>query len=793
MASFRELRNRVPGYRPAFSRRTATFWGAVVVLVLCSVFLLMKHQTWVFQANAVQLGTGSDGVKNYMTTSWHVWHDKSAVHYDGMNYPFGEHVLFTDNQPVFSSLLQWWSRNVSPLEGRVTGLLNISLLFSIAFGSMVMFFLARKLHMPVWYAALISLGLAFLSPQFNRLDGHFGLSHIFVLPLLLYLLCVYEERSSRRYQSLLIGMLVWFSAQLHFYFFGVAALFLSLYTVIQILSDFNKRTFWRRISHWVIMVLLPFTLLNGWIHWSDYASDRPSVPYGFLVYIGQWEGVFLPYKSWPLYQFIDQNLVSIRPVTGESEAYAGMVVTLFTLWLIISRFKMFGKNWDEMAYHRVHKRYLRGIFLSALGLLLFACGFPFAIPGMEWMVNYMGPLRQFRGLGRFTWVYFYVVNLIAFYSVWNWSKRFEGIKGNKMRWLKYAVPALALSILAVEAVTLQVNRKIEVAPSLENKKILAAQPEHWLNKFDFSSYQALLPLPYYHMGSENIWLEFELDHFKKVQSTALHTGIPDMGVNMSRTPAHQTVESIQFVLEPCELPTMLNELPDNRPVAALVEPKYREEVMKQYPHLISKAPLEYQDDQLLVYRVEPDSVRAYVREHRQNLISGMENTSLFKVGKWLSTREKEDFFYASFNEHKDASRIFQGGGAMSGNMRDTMVLMEQYLPSGYHYVSGWIYADQDLGMNHMIKIQQEDPNTGEQRELKQESLSYFLRTIVNGWGLFDMPFYVPEGGSNVKIYLHRENTDQEFSVDEILVKPADITLYRNGPDWFVMNNFWYRK
>ena len=51
-------------------------------------------------------GGGGDGFKNYMTTNWHLAHDSSYVHYGGMNYPYGEHVLFTDNQPLFSAGLQ---------------------------------------------------------------------------------------------------------------------------------------------------------------------------------------------------------------------------------------------------------------------------------------------------------------------------------------------------------------------------------------------------------------------------------------------------------------------------------------------------------------------------------------------------------------------------------------------------------------------------------------------------------------------------------------------------------------
>ncbi|MFM8487854.1 MAG: hypothetical protein ACKOCH_16100, partial [Bacteroidota bacterium] len=200
--------------------------------------------------------------------------DAGYTHYEGMNYPYGEHVLFTDNQPVFSAALQWWSRHISDISADTVGLMNWFQVISMLIGAGAIFLLLRKLHIPVWYAGIASLGILFLSPQNNRFDTHFGLSHTWILPMLLLLLCRYEERFSRRYQSLLIGILLFFAAQLHFYNFGVSAIFLGLYTAYQILTDFRWKNIAKRSYHLIVMVVLPFTLLNLWIHWSDYCPDR---------------------------------------------------------------------------------------------------------------------------------------------------------------------------------------------------------------------------------------------------------------------------------------------------------------------------------------------------------------------------------------------------------------------------------------------------------------------------------------------------------------------------------------
>jgi hypothetical protein len=116
-----------------------------------------------------------------------------------------------------------------------------------------------------------------------------------------------------------------------------------------------------------VMVLLPFAVLNVWLHWSDYCPDRSAFPYGFTDYIGRWEGVFLPYEYFPMHQWINEHITKIRGLDFEAEAYVGLVAFIFTLWLIFKRrLRLFEPTWETAAYHRVHKNYLKGICFAPL-------------------------------------------------------------------------------------------------------------------------------------------------------------------------------------------------------------------------------------------------------------------------------------------------------------------------------------------------------------------------------------------------------------------------------------------
>ena len=78
------------------------------------------------------------------------------------------------------------------------------------------------------------------------------------------------------------------------------------------------------------------------------------------------------------------------------------------------------------------------------------------------------------GLGRFNWMYFYVINVLLFYILWNYSVRFKGFlqkqktsKGDssqtsqslKYPWFRWVIALAPLALLTYEAIVFQkINR-----------------------------------------------------------------------------------------------------------------------------------------------------------------------------------------------------------------------------------------------------------------------------------------------------------------------------------------------
>jgi hypothetical protein len=566
-----------------------------------------------------------------------------------------------------------------------------------------------------------------------------------------------------------------------------------LYTLFQLANDPSWRNIRARLSHLVVMVLLPFALLNIWIHWANYTVDRPNNPYGFDIYIGYLEGVFLPYENFPLYKWIDSQIIQIRRVNTETQAYQGLISLAFTAWVLFSRFKIFDKSWDEAAYHRVHKRFLSGILAASAALLIFSIGFPFAIKGMEWTIRYLGPLKQFRGLGRFTWAYYYVINLVAFYVIWNYSVRFKGFKDGKALWFRWIIALAPVAILAFEAYTLQRLKELKLTPNPVLRSIAAPTPDHWLNKVDFSKYQALMPIPYNHIGSENIWMDIDYYLFPKMYIAAYHSGVPDMGVNMSRTPINQTIKSVQFSLEPCEPPLILEDFPDNRPIALMIEPKREAETKERYKYLLQKATPVFESPDIKIMSLQPDSIRAVQRQLANSVRKAMDEEGLHDLkGGWKSNRPATWFWWQPFDSLTGTKYIFQGKGALESAFHDTTWIWKGHIPKGVYNVSFWAKADQDMGLTQEMKIQEKSRADGHEVHIVHEGLRFHVATIVKGWALFDVQFEVYEPESNINMFLIPKQIKGNFYIDEIAIKRNDTNVYRRVPGWVIRNNAWYK-
>ena len=97
-------------------------WLAAALAIACAVLFYFYKEVIQHPGNYL-FGGGGDAVKNYFTFAWHVKYDESWLHFAGSNYPYGEHVCYTDGHPIVSLLLG--NFEIVKTTGRHTQLVNL--------------------------------------------------------------------------------------------------------------------------------------------------------------------------------------------------------------------------------------------------------------------------------------------------------------------------------------------------------------------------------------------------------------------------------------------------------------------------------------------------------------------------------------------------------------------------------------------------------------------------------------------------------------------------------------------
>ena len=95
-----------------------------------------------------------------------------------------------------------------------------------------------------------------------------------------------------------------------------------------------------------------------------------------------------------------------------------------------------------------------------------------------------------------------------------------------------------------------------------------------------------------------------------------------------------------------------------------------------------------------------------------------------------------------------------------------------------------------MGLNNEIKFLEQAPD-GRVVHLQHEGMRFYLKTIVNGWGLFELGFNSREA-QPMHLFLQKKGVNAPFWVDEVLIKPVNTEVFHRESGWVARNNFWYR-
>ena len=752
----------------------------VVLFSLMALLLWMRFPDMLPNARGKLIEPYGDGFKAYTVIIYHAKYDSSYTHFGGMNYPYGDHVVPAATQPILSNSLKWLKDHHLDLTDYIPDIVHYSMLISVMFCAFFLYLIFRRLEIPAWYSLLVATGITFLAPQFQRIASHYGLAHPEVLPLLFYLLMRYAEKPGLKYSGLVAGV-VWFYAQIHFYYFAISILTISSFFFFWVVQKWDWQQIPRYLLHFSIQVLLPFLYFLWWVNGLDTVDDRPGTPWGFFYYRGLPEGTFIsdqqPHLSW-----LRNEILHVGHVGFEAENYLGLVTVIGLGFLLFRWFRnpLRVKPVSDIAGKG---RYLNAIFYTGLVLMLYGFGLPFVISGLEWLLEYAGPFRQFRSVGRFVWVFYFVSNMVVF------SWLYHRLKGKRRAWMLW-MPAIL--ILAFEAYHLAMFRDLRLN---EIDRFAAGRRFTDLPDIRYDDYQGILGIPLCHIGSSQ--LEWEIEGFiiQNVFAMSIQTGLPAMSAMLTRTSLSQTFNQYQLVMEPYRLPALLEDLPNQKPLLVVFDVLKYEAAPERYQHLLKYMRLVYGEDRLRLYELPVSAFAQMVKDRQEEVRDRIDSDStLNRLDGYYYTDSVLNFVYESYDQRPDPESYW-GKGAYRGIMEEENVFLDGPLPQpakGPYSLHVWLYIGKDRYSGTKLKWEEYLPATGESIQKQSESAFLFITLLDNGWALLTMDFTPLRDDSYHRFMMQNKPLMRApLLLDEVLILPSGQELFRKMEGYIWLNDRWY--
>jgi hypothetical protein len=760
--------------------------GVLLVAVVMLLLLFWRFPDFFLHANQRVAEPYGDGYKAYMVIVNHAKYDSTYSHFEGMNYPYGEHAVPGVTQPLISISINWLRQNIVDISDYTIGIVNLSMMLGLLLCAVFCFLIFKRLGLPTLYSAVVAVGLAFLNPQMERIGSHYGLSHPEIVPMILYFMMRFEENKQLKW-SFAVGVTLWAYSLIHFYYFGIFAFAIGIYFSWTTLrdKDFSVKLILKNFGHFTVQVLIAMVFFLYWIYWGDPIDDRCSEPWGFLHFHVDLKGIFTS-PAQPYFPNVQYDKWDI-----ENTAYLGAIAIitgtiLVLVWLKNLIIKAPIKTESENDF------FLNNLWFTSITIGLVSFGLPFTIPGWEFLIEYVQPFEQFRSVGRFAWVSFYGFNIIAFYWLYQ-----------KLPWSKWWL-VLPVAWLIFEAWnhTNHYDLRLDKIDEFE-----AGKTFNDIEGIDYNEFQASIPIPYYNIGSGNFWIDVTGYVGQKSQTLAMQTGLPMTAAMLTRSSLSQAFNQFELVYEPYRLPKILDDLPDERPFLLVWDATRTREFSPLYDHMNEGLEMIYENYPLRFYRLPLETFGQRIEERRRNLFGLLQNDSLLAteyqqimdVDSTIGFYTQDTIDYLLYKNWDDSGNLknYRGGAGYEGKFGDLVDIIEEAVPKGKYTLSFWMHLHEDLYPRTELILEEYNPENGV--IIKREVKPVHHHTVLigeEGWGLVELPIEIMQDSSRFKIKTQHEKyrfLGKPFYLDELLLRPVGSTVYFKKGNSFVENDRWFEK
>lgn len=743
-------------------RKTAPF---VSLIILSSILVFIYYGKIMTNPNGYLFANSGDGIKNYYTYSYYINNDNLSTDFTGMNYPYGEHFQYTDCTPLVAFTVKLFPS----LHDKSIGILNFFMIFSIILTSLFLFLIFQKLKINPLLNVLSSIGITALAPQIFRLTGHLSLSFSFFIPLFILLLISFVKAENKNIWVLLMTLnnLFWF--YIHAYLGLMGVLFMFIFLGIEFLFDFKKNLKnAKKYLNIFIVVFVPIIIFRGLLFLTDTHTDRIETPLGFFHYNAELDDIFIPNHP-PLRPILNTIIPVEIHQKWEALSYIGLsaiIVLLFSIWKIIKN--IFKKK--KITYNKI----ILILFITSLFLLMYAFAFPFK--QMPILLDWFPVFKQFRTTGRFTWFFFFIVNIYSVYVLNVFLKHWQETK-NKIIPLFIILLFPIVQIWEGRPYHVQTSESITKTVNYFDKDLLDSK---YLDAFDAiepTDYQAIIPLPFYHLGSEVFTIVSQNNIALTSMLTSYHLNMPIVGSILSRTSMTEAKKIISLLSPSFYKKGVKKDFDSDKPFLVIVT---NEEINKHEKAIVDKSELLFQNEELSFYKLAFDKLFENTANHEIEKFKSLDSL-LFEKNNFYVSDSNAFVYYNSFDSLQ-SKYIYRGNGAFECPKTGYNFLAKfdskTFSPEKTYTASLWI-NNKGTAINDWLPVVIEETDSENNIISQTKYFVHFSMVINKDWSFVELDFKVADENNKISIFTQGKKRQKDIlNIDDLLIREKNVDVYK---------------
>ena len=743
--------------------RKAHWLGMAGVGLVAALFMAVLFGPILLDPNNYYFKAGGDALQSYYATAFYAMHD-AGNRFTGMNYPYGEHFNYPNLQPLVAAAIGFVDRLGIPAARYTVGITNMLPLLAITFTPVVMYAILRRTRLPVPYAAVLAVLIGFMSPQVLRLDGHISLSYPCFVPMLWYCIIRMQETPRQWRWYVLFGVGCVAMGAIMLYFLACGCFFLLGHALVLVWQQPRLRPWlWRM----VLAALLPLLLVRVYLLLTDLTTDRPPNPFGLLVFISSFTNVFTPVFG-PLHDWWVQQWPS-EDYNNEGFSYVGLVATatLATSLGLGLATTLARRQWRRLVRPALPLHLSTGLW-AATFMLLLAFGIPFKWSLFNWVTEHSGPVKQFRSLGRFAWPFYYVATTYTAYVLYRYWRY---LRRRRLGYLAWAgLPLLLVwggeAWMQVSAKADQVVVGVGASDFLDPATSLVAKLS-W-SKRQMSDFQAILPLPYYNMGTDKFDLSGDEASIYQADRTSALSGLPLLACYVSRASVGDAMQHIQLISSDMVPRELVPHFPNNKPILLLVTPH---DLSAAEQGLVQRSKLLLQTPEVSLYELPIAGLAATALPRELAKADSLLPHLPMRPGGVYATTPAGVLVQSFDNAPDRRGRL--GAGAHYKAEDDFSTLYNGPLPApadtGRYEASVWVNGKSDYGYGNMrVKLYNAQGQSGEAVIDGRKATE-----VMGNWVRMVVPFRAAPGTTRIEVIYQ----NRDLLADDLLIRPLSTDVY----------------